>query len=309
MRRRTLIKGSTLAASLVLAMSAWSAAAAQELEPRAYAPSPVGVTFLTAGVGRSSGELIFDPALQITDAHGKFDTAFVGVGRIIGIKQRPVVLLAALPFAWGRASGKLGGDAASVWRSGAADLRFKISVNLSGSPALSARDFAKARRRPVMGASLTGVAPTGQYSGEFLINLGANRWKFKPEVGLSVPWRRWDFDAYAAVWLFAPNTHFYPGNSRLTQRPIVALQTNAAWTFRPRLWASAGVTWYRGGEVSVGGQPAHSSFSGARVGGTLALPVGSNQSLKINADTGLWTRLGTDFTAVTVAWQIAWVRR
>ena len=35
--------------------------------------------------------------------------------------------------------------------------------------------------------SLTVNAPTGQYDGTKLINVGTNRWAFKPEVGLSHP--------------------------------------------------------------------------------------------------------------------------
>ena len=294
---------------LVLVMGLASGAAAQELEPRAYAPSPVGITFLTVGVGRSSGGLIFDPTLLITDAHGTVNSTAVGIGRIIGIKRRPVVVVAVLPVAWGSATGQVGGGAASVSRSGLADLRYKISVNVTGSPALSARDFAKARRRPVIGASLSGVVPTGQYSGARLINLGANRWAFKPEVGVSVPWRRWDFDVYVATWLFTANNEFYPGTSRRTQHPIVTLQGNAAWTLRPRAWIAAGATWYRGGSSSTDGGPAHTLYNGARLGATLALPIGRNQSLKANYSTGVWTRTGTDFDAFTIFWQIAWVDR
>jgi hypothetical protein len=40
-----------------------STATAQELEPRAYSPSPVGTTFLLGGFGRSEGGILFDPSL------------------------------------------------------------------------------------------------------------------------------------------------------------------------------------------------------------------------------------------------------
>jgi len=81
-------------------------------------------------------------------------------------------------------------------RSGLADARFKLSVNLRGNPAMSPREFAAAPRHTIVGASLTLTAPAGQYYETKLINLGTNRWSFKPEVGISVPKGRWYLDAY-----------------------------------------------------------------------------------------------------------------
>jgi hypothetical protein len=37
-------------------------AVAQDLEPRAYAASPVGGNFLVVGGGRSSGDVLIDPS-------------------------------------------------------------------------------------------------------------------------------------------------------------------------------------------------------------------------------------------------------
>ena len=101
------------------------------------------------------------------------------------------------------------------------------------------------------------TAPTGQYDGKKLINLGTNRWGFKPEVGVAVPKGRWDFDAYLGVWLFTDNDDFYPGGRRRSQDQVVALQGHASYTFRPRLWAAVDATWYQGGGATVdGGEPA-----------------------------------------------------
>jgi hypothetical protein len=40
-------------------------AEAQELEPRAFSPSPVGTTFVLGAFGKSEGGILFDPALDI----------------------------------------------------------------------------------------------------------------------------------------------------------------------------------------------------------------------------------------------------
>ena len=41
--------------------------------------------------------------------------------------------------------------------------------------------------RTIVGVSLLVQAPTGQYDPDRLINIGTNRWTFRPEVGVSVP--------------------------------------------------------------------------------------------------------------------------
>ena len=89
------------------------------------------------------------------------------------------------------------------------------------------------------------TAPSGQYNSAKLINLGTNRWSFKPEVGVSVPTGRWEFDGYVGVWLFARNNDFFPGGRTRSQDPLIALQGHASYTIRPRLWLAVDATWYK----------------------------------------------------------------
>ena len=64
----------------------------------------------------------------------------------------------------------------------------------------------------MVGASLTVVAPTGQYDSARQINQGSNRWAFRSEIGLSQRWKRWILDAYGAVWFFTANRHYFTGD-------------------------------------------------------------------------------------------------
>ena len=43
-----------------------------------------------------------------------------------------------------------------------------------------------------------------------------------------------------------------------------------------------------------------------RAGLTLSLPINRRNSVKLNASTGLYTRTGSEFTALGVAWQFRW---
>ena len=189
-------------------------AAAQDLEPKAYSASPVGAAFLVAGLARSSGSVLTDPSLPITDIEAKVNSVPLAAGYTFGLFGKLALVTAAVPYAWGDIAGVVFEESRAITRSGLVDARAKLSINLVGNPAVGVREFMKTPRKTIVGTSLTVTAPTGQYDGTKLINLGTNRWAFKPEVGVAVPKGHWDFDAYVGVWLFTDNEDFFPGARR-----------------------------------------------------------------------------------------------
>ncbi len=292
----------------VLALS--TAATAQELEPRAYSPSPTGANFVALVFQQVSGSVLFDPSLPLTDVHTDLHGPGIGLGRTFGILGRQALVTAALPYAWGTVEGQVFEETRSVTRSGLADLRLKFAFNLHGSPALTPQEFAKRRTRGlIVGTSLAVVAPTGQYDKTKLVNLGTNRWAFKPELGISYPWKKWYFDVYTGVWLFTENNSFFPGDTRRRQDPLPTIQAHASYTIRPRLWLAADATWYGGGATHVNDGPPTGRLSNTRLGVTLSLPIGKSQSLKIGYSKGAAVRSGQDFSALGVAWQFLWFDR
>lgn len=283
-------------------------ASAQEMEPKAYSASPVGATFLVLAASRNTGSVVFDPTLPFTDVDARIGGIGAGVGTTFGLAGKLALVSAVLPVAWGELNGLVGEEARRVTRQGLADARVKLSVNLLGNDAMRLREFVKAPRRVIVGTSLTVVAPTGQYDRAKLINLGTNRWSFKPEAGISIPRKRWDIDAYAGVWLFTPNGDFYPGGLRRTQSPVVAIQGHLSYTFKPRLWLAADSTWYSGGATETEGGEPIGEVKNSRLGLTLSLPTGRQQSFKISYSTGVAVRTGTDFRTLAVGYQWLWVK-
>lgn len=279
-------------------------AVAQDLEPRAYAASPVGANFLVVGGGRSSGDVLIDPSLPLEDVQASVNSAFLGAGTTFAFFGRTALFVAAFPYAWVTATGNVGESAREVSRSGFADPRIKLSVNFVGGRALTLREFSNAERPTIVGASFTVVPPLGRYDRSKLVNLGANRWSFKPEVGISHPLGNWTVDGYAGVWLFTANDEFYTGSSLRTQQPIFAFQGHASYTLKPRLWVAFDATWYSGGVTTVDGIEKADLQRSTRVGATLSLPLTSQQSLKFAFSKGATTRVGSDFTTVSAAWQL-----
>jgi hypothetical protein len=203
-------------------------------------------------------------------------------------------------------SGSVGEEARQISRSGLADPRFKLSVNLLGGRALTPSEFARAARPTIIGVSLAVAPPLGQYTGTKLINLGANRWAFKPELGVSRALGRWTIEVYSGMVLFTTNREFYTGASVRSQSPVVALQAHVSYTLRRQLWAAFDATWYSGGTTTVNGTRKADLQRNSRVGATLSLPVGRQQSIKFSGSTGATTRIGSDFRTFGVAWQLAW---
>ena len=284
------------------------AAGAQELEPRSYSASPVGLNFAILGFVRSTGDVVTDPSIPITNAEAHINGFALGYGRTFGLLGRQALVTAALPYAWGDAEGDVGEERRRITRSGLADMRVKLAVNLLGNPAMTPAEFAQAPQdRFLLGASLTVSAPTGQYDETKLINLGTNRWAFKPELGISVPWKNFDFDAYAGVVFFTLNPHFYPtGASTRQQDPLLTAQAHVSYTFGPGLWLAADATWYSGGASHVNGGPASSRQDNTRVGVTLSVPLGRSQSVKLAYSRGASVRFGQNFETYGAAWQIRW---
>ncbi len=274
------------------------AAHAQDLEPKAYSASPVGAAFLVVGIARSTGSVLTDPTLPLSDIDARINGVPLAAGYTFGLFGKLALITAAVPYSWGEVSGLVGEEARSVTRAGLTDARAKLSINLAGNPAMGLQEYAKAPRRVIVGTSLTLTMPTGEFDSSKLINLGTNRWGFKPEVGVAVPKGPWDIDAYLGVWLFTDNGDFYPGGRTRSQDRVVALQGHVSYTFRPRLWAAVDATWYQGGGATVDGGEPSGTMNNSRLGATVSFPMGRQQSLKVSYSSGVAVRTGTNFRTV-----------
>jgi hypothetical protein len=297
-------RNSSTIAALAIVLLAAAMADAQELEPRAYSPSPVGATFILGGFGKSEGGILFDQSLDIENVQADLWISTVGFGRTFDLLGRQARLLVVFPAAWGAIAGDVQAHPQRRDLAGLVDPRLKFSVGLVGAPALTLAEFARAPKRTTIGASVTVMPPWGQYDSEQLVNLGYNRWAFKPEVGLSHPVGRLTLEGYAGIWLFTTNKAFFPGGAHKHQDPVVALQGHAAYTLPLRMWLAFDATWFAGGETRVDRVLNPDQQRNIRLGLTYSVPIAGHQSLKFAWSTGATTRRGTDFDSFSVTWQL-----
>lgn len=282
------------------------AAHAQELEPRAYSPNPVGANFVVLGVGHSSGNVLLDPSLPLTDVDARITAGLTGYGRTFALFGRSASAAFAGPYVAADVSGSIGEDRREVQRRGFGDPRLRLAVNLMGGEALTLAQFAKREPRSSLGVSVVIVPPLGQYDSTKLVNLGSNRWSFRPELGFSQPVGRWYLEMYAGLWLFTDNDAYF-GGARREQDPIRTLQAHVSYTVRPQLWFAADATHYRGGQSSIDGNSRMDALANTRVGITVSLPIGARQSLKLSWSDGVATRIGGDFNNFAIGWQYTWM--
>jgi hypothetical protein len=295
-----------LLAALAIAVAALPAAA-QELDPGAYWPLPRGLNILTVVNSINHGDLNFDPALPIEDASATINTTVFAYTRAIALAGRSANVSMQLPVVAGAIEGLFKQEQVDVSRFGQADPRFRLGLNLYGAPAMTPRDFAAYELKTIVGVSVTVAPPLGQYKNTQLVNIGANRWSVKTEVGLSHAIGRWIVELMGGVWMFTDNTDFSGGRTR-EQDPIASAQIHLTYRPRRNLWLAGNANFYRGGRTTVGGTPSFDLQKNARAGGTFSAALSRHHSLRVAVSRGAYTTIGGDFTSIIAGYNYAWVR-
>jgi len=281
---------------------------AQQLEPRAYAPSPVGLNVAVIADAVSTGDLSFDPSIPITNGHANLNIAATGYVRTLDLFGRSANVGIGVPYVRGDLDGLYLGQYVAAHRSAFADPSLRLAINLYGAPAMTPREFAAYHEQTIVGTSLTIIAPLGAYDSTKLVNVGTNRWAFKPELGVSRAIGAWTLEGDLAVWAFTDNTNFYNGKTR-SQEPIGALQWHVIYTIRPRLWIAVDSTYYNGGRTTIDGKRNFDLQQNSRVGITLAVPLGRQQTVKVAYSKGARTSIGGDFETIGVSYSYVWADR
>jgi len=282
----------------------------QDIEPRRWSHLPNGGNFGGAAYAYTTGDILLDPALKIENAHfdlhaigGKYIRSF----KLLGKSARVDLTQAYQIGTW---TGLLDGAPASVEREGWADTSLRFAVNLLGAPPLAGKEFAAYRagadRETIVGLGLVTIFPTGQYYDDKLINLGGNRFVFRPQLGVVHNWGKWSVELSTAVSFFTENGNFFNGK-RLEQDPAYSVDTHLIYTFRPGLWLAGSVGYGGGGETAVNGVSSHNPQSNLGWGLGLGIPINRAIGVKIAyIGTRTQARTGLDADTFVGALSVAW---
>jgi hypothetical protein len=279
--------------------------AAQDLEPRAYANTPAGMNFLVAGLAYTTGDVVTDAALALE--HSRIDALLpvAAYARALDLGGRSGKFDLIVPYGCADGSTDFRGQPVERDVCGFGDPSMKLSINLYGAPTLRLAELPAYRQDLIVGVGLRIGTPLGQHDGDKLLNIGANRWSFRPEIGVSKAMGRFTLEMIAGAAVFTDNDDYF-GHRDREQDPIYSLQGHLIYTLRAGAWMALNATAYEGGRTTIDGVRGDDTQRNTRIGATLTWPLGRRSSLKFAASTGATTRRGGDFDTVAVAWQYRW---
>jgi hypothetical protein len=280
-------------------------ARAQDIEPRTYSNAPIGVNFLVAGYAYTRGGLAFDSSAPITNPDLSTSSAVVGFATVLDLWGKSAKFDVVVPYTFLSGTADYKGDRVERKVDGFGSPAFRLSVNLYGAPALTLKEFADWEQDLIVGVSLRVSPPWSQYDNTKLVNIGTNRWAFKPEIGISKAVGPWTTEVKAAVLIFTDNDDFFGGNS-VSQDPIYSVQANLIYGFKSGIWGSLDATYFTGGRTTLNGVRNYDLQQNWRVGGTVAFPLDRANSVKLYVSSGLSARTGNEYDLLGVAWQYRW---
>jgi len=180
-----------------------------------------------------------------------------------------------------------------------------MAINLLGAPSMSPAEFQRFRDNPsmILGMSLKVNLPFGQYMTDRLINVGSNRWAFKPEFAAAFPLLpKFLLEIETGVWFFTQDKDFLLGTKK--QEPIVSTELHLVKRFKPGLWVSLESNFFWGGQQKIGENQLVDRQRNSRIGGTFAVPFLHRHALKFGYSVNIVTSYGTDFHQFIVTYMV-----
>jgi hypothetical protein len=271
-----------IAALAVLALLAALPARAQDDGPRVYQLAPKGAQTFTAFWVIKRGDEGPEPGEVNPGTKTKNDILVLRWARTFDAGGRQLTPFVIAPV--GRVKSR--GPAGTFESSGFGDAQVGATFGLVGAPALPRDAFADFR--PGVSSSLLARVffPTGDYSSDRPVNLGANHFAFQlglpTTVMLGQSYRDGDltaFEALPTVTFYDDNDDPFGGADRVSKDPLFSVEAHLTHNFGGRAWASADMLWRHGAETSTDGVPNHNRIDGWSAGGSGAIPLPHNLSL------------------------------
>lgn len=278
---------------------------AQELDPRSYINIPIDQNFIGLAYAYTDGDIYTSPDVPIEDLTLRIDGQSLAYVRSFSLFGNSAKVDASIGHAC--TSGKAIFEGENVSRSfcGVTDTKVRLNYNFYGAPALTLKEYVKHKKTVVAGISMQINMPTGEYDTDFVFNIGSNRWYLKPEIGISIPHKKWEFDFSLGGKFFTENDEFKK-TSTLKQDPIYNFQVHVIYDISRSQWISLNTNYFQGGETYLDGSQTSITRGNARTGITYSYAFNAYHSLKLLANTGVTTRLGNDSEAYAVAWAYRW---
>mgnify|MGYP006354742649 FL=1 len=291
-----------LNSTIVFFLMIYSLSFAQDLEPRVYANLPKDANVIVGSYGFLKGNVVSDASLPVKDFIISSNNFGVGYMHTFGLANKLARIQVVIPFVLMDGHATVNEERIVGNRTGFGDMRIRLGINLLGSPALGIKEFQAYQQKTIFGVSLVTSVPTGVYYSDKRINIGTNRWGFKPEIGVSKRFKHVYAEVYSGVWFYTQN-NAYLGNNILKQDPVLSFQGHASYYFKNQMWVGVNLNWFSGGKTEVDDLPAGSVINSSRVGATWSMPLTRSQSIKLQFNTGVFRDLGLNYDSIALSYQ------
>jgi len=279
---------------------------AQFTDPRNYQNSPVGVNQVEIAYAYARANASIDPAIVIADARLNLNQGTIGYTRYFSFLHRMAWISPSLPIAG--LNGSISGTRVSGSTVGAGDSSYEAAMLIMGGPALSVAEFANYQPKTTVGISLGVTAPTGSYESDRILNVGAERWSFKPEIAISYPFgaqQKWALDAYANSFFFTDNTSYH-GLQILRQQSLPGFEGHISYSFFDSLVGSLDARYSFRGETSVNGEGQNNPQRNFILGGEAIFSLNERNSFILVFGKALIHENGPSITGVSVKYDYNW---
>lgn len=225
-------------------------------EARKWNHIPMGASFAGVGYNYTESDIFSDPTLSLENVKLKLHTwggAYIHAFELFDKSARIDIKQAYQKGKW---TGLLDGKPASATRSGWSDTFVRFAVNLYGAPPLSGEKFAAYRSKiedeTIVGVGLEVRLPTGHYMEDKLVNIGQNRFAFRPQIGIVHTFGKWTTEVNGEVAFYTKNDEFFDGKT-LEQKPMYRATVHAIRSLSPGQWVGVGIGYEFGGEYTLNG--------------------------------------------------------
>ncbi|WNC71791.1 transporter [Thalassotalea psychrophila] len=277
----------------------------QELDPRSYIDLPIGQNFFGALYIYTEGDVYTSPDVPVEDLTLEIDGPAIAYARTFELFGNASKFDINVGQACSHGEAIYLGEDATRDYCGITDTRVRLNYNFYGAKAKTMKEFVKQPKGIVIGGSLQVSAPTGQYDDKYILNIGANRWFFKPEIGTSIPFGSWELDLSVSAKISTDNNDLQ-GSKKFEQDPIYNVQSHLIYDIGPGQWISLNGNYFWGGDTFVDGRQTANKAENYRAGITYSKALNSQHSIKFLANKGVTTNRGNDSVVYAVAWAYRW---
>lgn len=281
-------------------------ASAQFTDPRNYQNSPVGVNQIELNYSYTRANASIDPSLIIAGAKLNLNQGTITYTRYFSLLHRMAWVAPTLPLAG--LQGSVQGTNVSGSVAGTGDTNYEFAMLLKGGPALRVAEFENYKPATSLGVSLNMTAPTGLYNGNKVLNLGSDRWSFKPEIGLSHPFgadQQWVIDTYANCYFYTDNME-YRGVEVLKQGPLPGFEAHVSRSFGAKVVGSLDTRFSFRGDTTVNGLGQDDPQQNFILGGEAIVSVNDRNTLTVIFAKALLHNNGPSATGIGVRYDFVW---